>query len=420
MKKTSELTALICDNGLFVEMAVTLAKTYKKVYYTVPWISAFPKMNLGLIGYGLEGVNVVTDVFGPHFDEVDLFIFPDCYFGPLQLHLVSLGKKVWGARMGEKMELDRVWMKEEMRKAGLKVGPYEVVHGMDALRKYLKSHKNVHVKVSKWRGQFETFKSPDYKFVEPKLDEVEHMLGAFKYITDFVVEDDLPDRFEYGIDAYTINGQFPTKTFGGIEIKDEGLVGVFKPYADLPEPVRAFDKAVTPLLKEFGYSGFYSAEVRIGKDKTGIMIDQCARAASPPSELYQAFYLNLPDIIWQGANGVCIDPKPAGKYGAEALIHSTFADKNWLPLDFPEEMRPYIKLRNAVFINGRYYAVPQATGLPEVGAVVGWGNTLEEAVNMVKKIAETVKGFYVEVKVDAFDRANEEIEKMEEFGFKIF
>jgi hypothetical protein len=56
IKDPKDVVALVVDNGLFVELALKLSKTYKKVYYYVPWESAFAKMNLAKIGYGLEGL----------------------------------------------------------------------------------------------------------------------------------------------------------------------------------------------------------------------------------------------------------------------------------------------------------------------------------------------------------------------------
>lgn len=420
-KDLSTVTAMVCDNGLFVSVAQKLAETYKKVYYHVPSVSAFPKMNLAKIGQGLPGLEVAQDILGNDFDDnIDLYVFLDVGFGPIQTHLESLGKRVWGSRTGENFELDRVGMKELMRKKGLPVGPYRTVKGVAALREHLKTHKDQHVKISRYRGSFETFFAPDYKFVEPKLDEVEYNLGAFKHEAEFVVEDSLKDKIEFGCDTYCIDGQFPKMTLAGPEIKDRGFVGIFKPRAELPEPLTRFDTVMAPTLKQFRYRGFYSTEVRIGKDHVPYMIDHCSRLASPPSELYCEFYTNLAEIVWEGAGGVCLDPTPIAKYGAEALIHSTWADKNFQPLDIPESIRRHVKLRNAMFTNGRFYVIPQSVGLPEIGAVVGWGNTLEAAVEMVKSIAEQVKGYYLEVTIDAFDAAAEEIAKGEKYGLKIF
>lgn len=420
-KDLSQITCLVSDNGLFVELAMTLARTYKKVYYWVPSTSGFPRMNNAWIGKGIKEIEVVADVFGPHFDQVDLFVFPDVGFGPLQEQLRKMNKRVFGSGMGEDMELDRVLCKKKMAEQGLPVGPYKSVHGIPALREHLKAHKNQHVKISRYRGSFETFKSEHYAMVEPKIDEVEANMGAFKHEADFVCEDDLPDKFEIGSDMYCVDGQFPTKTLAGPEIKDEGFVGVFKSRSEFPKELTRFDQVMAPIFKKYGYRGFYSTEVRIGKDKVPYMIDFCGRAASPPNELYQEFYRNLADILWQAAGGVCIDPIPVAKYGAEALIHSSWASDKWQPLDIPDNIKQYVKLRNITKIKGRYYCIPQPPSeLPEIGAVIGFGDSLEAAVDMVREVAEGVKGYYVEIKLDAFERADEEIAKGEEYGIRMF
>lgn len=420
MKEVKDVTALVVDNGLFISVAERLARDFKKVYYCVPgWVSSFPKMNQAFIGYGTS-VEPVLDVFGPHFDSVDLFVFPDVYFGPLQLHLESLGKTVWGARMGEEMELERDAMKRAMEKDGLPVGGWKSIKGMAALREHLKKTKDQWVKVSRWRGSFETFFAKDYKCIEPKLDEVEYNLGAFKHIIEFTVEDDLPDKVEIGTDGYTIDGQFPESVLSGIEVKDTGYIGVFKKRSELPEVMTSFEHWASGLFRGYGYRGAYSVELRIGKDKKPYMIDFCARFPAPPNELQQEFYTNLPEIIWQGANNILVDPVPIAKYGAEAIIHSTWAEHNWQEVSFPEKFQNNVKLRNSMRVNGRNYVIPQAAGLCEIGAVVGWGDSIEAAMKMVKDVADKVEGYYLDVKIGSFEAAQKEIDKLEKFGASPF
>jgi hypothetical protein len=421
MNDLSKKTVMCVDNGLFVSLALRLAQDFGKVYYCCPsWVSAFPKMNELMIGYGFDEIEVVETIRGPQFDEIDLFVFPDVYFGEDQVSLEAEGKLVWGARMGEELELQRDATKDLMKEVGLPVGPWKKVKGMDGLREFLQANKNQHVKVNKWRGVTETFFSKDYQSSEPKLDEVEHSLGKFKYVINFIVEEDLSDKVEIGVDAFTVDGAFPSKLLSGIEVKDVAYVGVFKDYAELPKELTLFDQKLAPTLKDYGYRGFYSTEVRIGKDHVPYMIDFCARAGSPPSELYQEFYKNISEIIWDGANGKVTDPIPEAKYAAELLIHSPWADKNWQPVDFPKDVSRFVKLRNATKIKGRHYVIPQAVGLPEIGATVGWGNTLKAAMEMAVEVAKQVDGFYIKVPFEAFDEADEEIAKLDAFGIKMF
>ena len=425
IKDPSDVVALVVDNGLFVEIAIKLAKTYKKVYYYVPWESAFAKMNLTHIGYGMENIEVVDSIYGAHFHDVDLFCFPDIYFGHEQEMLEKMGKKVWGSRTGECLELKREGMKEILHALDLPVGKFTHVKGMANLRAFLKENEDVYVKIDKYRGTFETFHSANYKEVEPKLDEVEFNLGAFKHIIEFTVEASLPDRVEVGTDCWVItddNGQahYPESTISGIEIKDVGFASIFKKYSDIPEVVTRFNERMKPVFAAYNWRGFMSTEVRIGKDMDPYMIDLCARAPSPPNELYQEQYANLADCIWYGANGIVIEPEAVAKYGAEIMLHSSWADKGWQPVSFPEELRDFVKLRNATKIDGVYYAIPQACGLPECGAVIGLGDTLQEALDQAVEHAEQVTGYYLEAKMGAIDDIKKQCEKLEELGLNMF
>jgi hypothetical protein len=421
IKDPSDVVCLVVDNGLFVELALKLSKTFKKVYYYYPWEEPFPKLNTAWIGKGLGGLELVDSIYGPHFDEVDFFCFPDIYFGWEQLMLVNMGKVVWGSRLGEELELNRVGMKKIMEKAGLPVGKYWEITGMDNLRAFLKEHKGkTHVKIDRYRGTFETFACDSYDMVEPKLDEVAYKLGPMKKDIKFIVEEDLPDKVEFGTDAWTIDGQFPETLISGLEIKDCGFASCFKNYADLPEPLVRFNEAMRPVFEAFGYRGFFSTEIRIGEDHTPYMIDFCARAPSPPNELYQEQYSNMAECMWYGANGIVINPEPVAMFGAEIMLHSSWADQNWQKVTFPEEIRDFVKLRNAYRNEDGYYCIPQDCGLPEIGAVIGLGDTLEEAFDHALQNAEQVEGYYLESKSSAIDQVREQVDKMKKLGLSTF
>jgi hypothetical protein len=414
-------TAMVVDNGLFVSLAVRLGQDFGKVYYCCPsWMDAFPNLNKVMIGHGFDGIEVVDTLYGEHYDDIDIWIFPDVYFGEFQTHLADEGKLVWGSRMGAELELHREAMKLLMKELNLPVGPWTKITGLTALRKFLKENQNQWVKINKFRGITETFLSRDYKSIEPKLDELGYSLGLFKDMLNFIVEEALDDRVEVGIDAYTIDGQFPKRLLSGIEVKDMAYVGIFKDYAALPKVMTDFDRALTPTLKAYGYRGFYSAELRIGKDHIPYMIDFCARVGSPPNELYQEFYKNISQIVWDGANGICTDPIPESKYGVQQIIYSEFADTNWQSIDIPPELERYVKLHNSVKIDGRYYVVPQPIRLTEIGSVIGWGKTVKEAMDMCQEVFNGIYGPYLQTHEEAFTEAEKEIAKLKKFNINLF
>jgi hypothetical protein len=400
--KQSYKTKSVCvvDMGLFIELAVKLTEWFGKVYYFMPWqASAFPKSNSRLVGTGLDGITIVRYIWDI-VDEVDLFVFPDVYLGDLQQELIRQGKLVFGSRRGDELELHRSTAKEHLA----------------ALRKYLKEHKNQFVKVNITRGDFETFESHNYRLSEPKLDELESSLGAKKTQLEFVVEEKIDNAVETGYDGFCIDGQYPATALAGIEIKDKCYLMKVLPYSKLPEEITSFNAAISPTLKEYQYRNFMSTEIRVTEDKVPYMIDFCARCGSPPSEIMMELISNLPDVMWYGAGGVCIDIETSHKWAAEILLQSAWADNYWQAVQFPPKLREFVKLRNIAKIDGEYYVVPQSSSCPEIGAVVGVGDTMEEAIEMAKEVCKQVDGYFVANFPSALDEAVEEIEKLADFG----
>ena len=418
MTDFSNKRVLIYDLGLFTELGVTLAKSFGDVLYYSPWQSPFPKSNSRIIGEGLApNMHRIQDIW-KYIDEdsVDLYVFPDVGDGGLQMHLRSIGKRVWGSGYGEQLEMFRPESKKHLKSVGIPVYNWKIVKGIDNLRAYLKVHDNVWVKVSTVRGDFESFKAVDYKNIEPKIDELEYRLGAKGKHYEFIVEDSIDDAVEVGWDGYCIDGQYPTQVMYGVESKDKGYIGHFQPYDKGPEPILEVNAKIAPTLEKYQYRNNWALECRITEDGTPWAIDPCCRFGAPPNELQQVMYTNLADIIWEGAGGVCIDPIPADEYGAELLIHSSFADQNWQAITIPDDIRQYVKLRNCTKIDSEYYVVPQAVGLPEIGAVVATGPTIEAAVNLCKKRASMIQGYMVECFDDCLEDVTEQIATLKKYG----
>lgn len=397
-------TVLIYDYGLFVELAVTLSKSFGRTIYCTNWHSGFPTSRARMVGSGLPGVECVDEIW-PVLDEVDLFVFPDVYECGLQEHLVKMGKRVWGPRQGSELELDRVKSKDILRKAGADVGSYEVIVGLEALRDFLRKNDDQFVKVSTTRGDFETFHSKNYKESEPHLDELEHSLGAVKKTLEFVVESGISSAIESGYDGYTIDGKFPKSAMVGIEVKDKGYVGRVMKYSQIPYGVKRVNDALAPALKRYGFRGFLSTEVRCTPDGGAYLIDPTCRAPSPPSELYQVMIGNLAEIIWYGAEGILIEPEFLAKWGAQIVLNSSWVGENWQQVSFPPAIRKNVKLHNFCVIDGEYYVIPQPSKMPELGSVVAMGDTAQEAIDEVKRVAELVEGYSIENAAEAVDKA---------------
>ena len=367
MTTLSDKVALVSTNALFVSLAERLGRDFKKVYLHVPRAGSFPQITQGMLGYGLRNVELVDGVFGPHFCEVDLFVFPDLGTGAIQIQLEKMGKRVWGPRNAEELEIYREVCKKKMEEMGLPVQPWTIVKGVTKLEEYLKGHKDQHVKIDKWRGVTETFFSPEWEIVEPKVHAIAETLGPFREELEFIVEDNLPDRVEVGVDTYCIDGQYPRNTLFGIECKDCGYIGQMVDWSALPEPLRRWNEAFAPLFARYGCRASVSNEIRIGEDSVPYMVDATIRAPSPPSELWQELFTNLSEILWEGADGKLVEPVPAGKWGVQVIFKSQWAENNLQLVDYPEEYANQIKLYNCVVVDGKRYVVPQHEDMTEVG-----------------------------------------------------
>ena len=402
-------TALVIDNGLFQSFAYTLTRYYEKVLYWRPWIGTFAHPNDLHIGsgYDFERIQNYDDYFE---DDSVTWIFPDIYYASLQSWLRDQGKPVWGAGNGEELELLRAEAKELMKSVGIPVQPWEVVKGMKELRSFIQKNPGWHIKVSTVRGLTESFHAIDYDLVKPKLDSIEHELGGRAEVQEFVCEQGIPDAIESGYDGYCINGKFPKFASVGIEVKDAGFCTKIVPYNMIPSPVRMVNDKMAPVLKRYGYCGSLSTEVRI-KGQKGYCIDFTCRSASPAGECLQELFLNFGEIIEGGANGELVEPIIKHRFAAQAILTSSFADENWLPIEIDPKIRQFVKLYHSCKVGDKEFIVPGEYDMSEIGSIVATGNTIDEAIKKVAEYAEEVKAFQLKCNTEAMQKAKADLLK---------
>lgn len=408
-------SCLIADNGLFVEIAPRLARDFGEVKLFVPWTSGYPKAAPSFVGTGLEGVERV-DTFWDHVADADIVVFPDLYYADWQEVVSNYFKKpVWGHRRAENLELDRWGTRKLQKTLGIDGPPTKHFIGVDSLADYLRNVENKWVKISCYRGDAETWHHETWHTTETYLDYFRNRVGALADSYEFIVEDHV-EGIEIGYDGFTVKGSWPEASYWGFEVKDSAYIGKFSPYNELPSSIRTINDKIAPILKGESATGFCSFEFRLTKNNDVLMIDPCMRAGSPPFEGTMEGYENLAEIIWEGAHGRVAPVKSAGEFIAIAIIHSMFALTNWVPIDIPDDIRQWVKLRNAATIDGKLYHVPTQGDMPEIGAVIAVADSLEEAKQLVVERADKVKGYLVEVKSNDLDCAEEEIEKAKEYG----
>lgn len=147
MGDLSDKVCTLYDYGYNLGLARRLACEFGLVNYFVPWKDTSPesvKLSIGT-GYGdIVRVRHFADVI----NSTDLFVFPDIYDGDTQHDLIMRGKRVWGARKGDRLEYDRAHFIKLVEKLGLPVPDYEICEGIDELEAYLKKNENQWIKVN--------------------------------------------------------------------------------------------------------------------------------------------------------------------------------------------------------------------------------------------------------------------------------
>lgn len=383
MKLASEITACVIDKGIFLPVARRLAREYDKVYYWTPHEKAFPVVS-DIIGDGFPEIELVENIWEVK-DKCDLFVFPDIGFAGLQQELISQGKAVWGARDADKLEVSRGKFLETLLETDLPLPKFQKIQGMTALRDFLRDKEDRYIKISKFRGDWETLHWRNWSQDESELDYRSVKLGPWKEAIVFYVFDPIDTEIEDGVDTYCVDGQWPKLVIHGMEAKDKAYIGTFQAFEDLPEEVRRVNNSFGPILGRYNYRSFFSTEVRITKDDESYFIDPTTRAGSPPSQVMCEMVANLGDIIWQGANGVLVEPEPFTKFGVQALLSVKGERHSWSAVEFDDEVERWVKCGFCSLVNGRMVFPPDHDSSGgDIGWLVGVGDNIEEALKHLK------------------------------------
>lgn len=413
-------TILIYDYGTNCDFAMKMVETYGRVLLYCPFDEAYPNPYRGRIGTGLFGVEKITNIW-EYYDEVDIWAFTHLFQGEFQDWLRSRGKIVYGAGKGEALEIYRDQFKALQKQLEMPLNNHEEIIGMDALCEYLKEHEDVYIKNNVYRGIMESWHHDNYETSRPYLDFLRSEYGMYQDREKFIVETPICEdcTVEYGFDGLCVNGEFPTKTIFGLEVKDAGYICKFVDYDTLPKPVLYSNEKLAPIMRSYGYKGWYSNEMRSISKKEAIVTDMTCRHASPPTSLALEMFKNFGEIVWEVANGIVPDIQVKYKYGCQLIISCEWARKEPLAITFPPENKDYVKIKNLSIEDGVYWFLPQVDEMIQVGCVLGVGHTMKAAQEHAKEIAKSVKGFNIEINYAALDTANESIEKLVKNGINI-
>lgn len=416
MKEISDVVACVIDHSTFFCLAQRLARDFKKVYYHWPNGDGFKTVAKGAMGDGHPDVELLED-FWPIKKEIDVFICPDIGDSGLQLELESQGFPVWGSRDADELEVYRGRFLAALKELGLPVPETKVIKGMDNLRAYLKDHNDVYVKISKWRGDFETHHCITYRQSEPWLDMKAIRFGPLKNEIIFYVQKPVATKIEAGSDTYSVDGQWPSKIILGYEKKGESYLATIKDRAEMPPEVWGVNEAFEPYLRQKRYRNFISTEERIKGDKT-YYIDCCHRMGSPSGEEQLEMYDNLGEIIYKGAQGELVEPEVAAKFCGEAVVCYTGEKGIWKTLEVPDEAKRWFKPYACLEEDDAWHWPPESESGEVVGCIVGLGDTIEEVISHLKETEEMMKDLPVEIHIEPMAALLEEVVTAEAAGIE--
>lgn len=422
MKSVEEVTACVCDYGTFISVAEKLAETCTKVYFHSPYEVEYQAARTCLRGFGLDKVERLDEFLDPVvLKTIDLFVFPDIGFGGIMRHLRDdLGKAVWGHMGANDIELYRDMFLEVLKDVGLPIIHSERIVGLTKLAEYLTKNENKWVKINRFRGNMETWHHSDYAHSQRMLDSLAVTFGGAKENVVFVVQDDIKSELEIGYDGWSIDGQFPSHSFQGYEKKNELYLGSVLANEDLPEEILTVNEAMGPVLKEYGYRGWWATEIRVNGEP--YFIDPTPRMPGQTGEHQLETITNFADVIWQGANGNLIKPEFEWKFAAEATLHWDLKSKDpsiidqWKTFDVPKGVERWLKPYHYCKLNGVYNCVGENTD--EIGVMIGVGNSTQEAIDHLRANLKAIKGIPVTANTDGFVDLLEMIKDAEKQGIR--
>jgi hypothetical protein len=416
MSDISKVRFLVYDHGFFLELALRLARDAAEVFYCVPWEDGQSKINKRVIGDGFGEIERVSEPWGLiDAGKVDCVVFPDIHHAEMQLHIEKLGIPVWGSRMGEKLELNKIAFKRIQEELGMNHADYDVINGLEELREHCRKNEDRWIKITpQFRGNKETFHHSNFDDSREDLDEMAVEFGFLQNLIRFISEKSIKSKLEGGLDTYIVDGQRPDVAVQGYEKKDQGYFAVVQNWGDIPKQITRPTEMLLPLLKRDRYRNFHSNEVKILETEESIILEPTCRMPSPAGEEQMEIYDNVTEIISEGAQGKLVQPIITHKFACEAMMEHNGDDEHMgRTLKIPNSVRRWYKLYNAVNLGDRIGITPGQTC---IGAVVGIGDSPKECLEHLLENVAALKDEPVTVHVESIAAIIQEIEEAEEAG----
>jgi len=382
---------LVIDTNLGLEHARRFGKDNYITYYAISHCDPYPKMHDEISGYGFNEIIKIND-YGQGLDEgANIIVFTDSGFGYLADYFRSLGYYVFGTdSKTERLELDRVYVRKVLSNLGIDIPPGKIVKGINGVIQAIKEKngKTVYIKISRVRGDVETFGTND-----PYEAEIILSRGAFKILGDniqFVVEDEL-DGIEIGVDTWFNGKQFIPIVADTIEMKGTGNLTIFH---NINESVwYPVLKKLEPWLAKNGYRGIFCLE-GFYNGETIYVTDVTPRFPYICSYAYPKIIKNYTEFIIGVSKGLNILPEIDKKYSVQIGVYTDDTD-TYRIIHYDNSNNSnnnddenWIAYRRAIKVKDKIWYVP---GDPVVAVGISSSNNLNEALDLAISRAENIK-----------------------------
>ena len=409
---------MVLDYGNNLAFAVRLSEQFGTVFYWAgPYVTnSFPTHNVEDIANNVPNLVKVRE-WAEAYDEADMVAFTDSMEPALQHLMRSQGKPVFGCGYADRLEHDRLYLKQTLKELGLPVGTYYPAHGLDELEQILMGTKNVFVK-SQTRGNGETWLHKNWRLTKRQFLKLRTEMGLYANRETYVVEEEIPCLGETGFDGFFSGGQFAPIGICGVEKKDACFLGRFVRYQLLPECIKSVTDKLSPVFEQMEYNGQHSNEIMISKDKRGFLLDNSNRIPSPPGEVMMEAISNYPEVVWEIAHGRVPNIQHEYDWVGQVIIKSDIAMEDDSPVIVPDEFKKNVKIKNlSIDEDGTWYYVPSpGLGMKEIGSIVFDADSPDQVIKGIEKIADSIEGFDIRMDVASLHEAKKSIDKLIKAG----
>lgn len=358
------------------------------VYVFFPTEESFPTINKAIVGDGFPDIERAESIWDIK-DHCDLFVFPDIYYSAEQIELEAQGKAVWGSRDADKYEWDRELFLDTLEELGMDVPDHTVITGITNLKLFLKDKENYYLKISKYRGSMETCHYRSWALDEGLLDSLAMRWGSVREKMRVLCFPAIDTELEIGGDTYCIDGQWPDTMLHGIEWKDKCYLGSVTRREEMPPQLQEIMHCWGTVLGPHRYRNQWSMEDRVVDENEHFFIDATCRMGLPSTGSQLEAWANWGDIVWNGAHGILVQPRPTCRYTAEAMVKLHGNTAEWREVELPRELDQWLKAADCCMVDGKLcFPAEEEGGSEEIGWLVAIGNSPEEAIENICTLAD--------------------------------